>query len=215
MSKQMILRHSGPSPFCRKVDIAAKHHDLSDQIVDEGVNMLDDNETLRLQNPLGKIPALNLPDGRTIYDSDVIVEYFETIGSGAALIPNDESRIDCLVRYALASGITEAALAVVYEKRMRPEDKVFQGSIDYQMGKISRGLDRVAADLPNVEALDVANITTACMLEYMDLRINEDMRNGTELNENKGQWRTSHPALVQWLAEFEQLCPYFSETRPY
>ena len=215
MSKQMILRHSGPSPFCRKVDIVAKHHGLVGQITAQDVDMNDENETLRVQNPLGKIPALILENGQNIYDSQVIVEYLEDIGGGAALMPTGAGRIEKLTQYALANGMTEACLLVVYEKRMRPEDKYHQGFVDYQLGKIGRGLDRVLSDLPSLEKLDIANIMTAVMLEYMDLRVNEDLRDGTELGANKGTWRSSHSGLSDWLAGFEKLCPYFGETRPY
>lgn len=215
MSKQMILRHAGPSPFCRKVDIVAEHHGLSGQVVAQDVDVGDENDSLRVQNPLGKIPVLILESGQNIYDSDVIVEYFESMGSGYKLSPTGEGRIEKLTQYSLANGITEAALAMVYEKRMRPEEFYYQAMVDYQMGKVERGLARVAGDLPSLNKLDIANITTAVMLEYLDLRINEDLRNGTELVENKGQWRREHAALGDWLAEFNVLCPYFRDTRPY
>lgn len=215
MSKQMILRHSGPSPFCRKVDIVAKHHGLDGFITAQDVDMMDENESLRLQNPLGKIPVLILENGQNIYDSDVIVEYFEQVGSGAALLPAGEQRIEQLTRYALASGIIDAALMVVYEKRMRPADKYFQAIVDYQMDKIRRGLDNLVQNLPPLGELNIVNITTAVMLEYLDLRINIDLKNGTDLGENIGQWRASHADLAAWLADFSLLCPYFEETRPY
>ncbi len=215
MSKQMILRHSGPSPFCRKVDIVAKHHGLDGQIAAQDVDMNDESETLRLQNPLGKIPALILDNGQNIYDSQVIVEYLESIGDSAPVMPHGAGRIEKLTQYALANGITEACLLVVYEKRMRPEEKYFQGIVDYQLGKVARGIDRVASDLPSLETLDIANITTAVMLEYMDLRINADLKNGTELGGNMGQWRETNPELIEWLNGFYKLCPYFAETRPY
>ena len=101
MSKQMILRHSGPSPFCRKVDIVAKHHGLDGLITAQDVDMNDEGETLRLQNPLGKIPALILDNGQNIYDSQVIVEFFDDIGAGAAVMPTGEGRIEKLTQYAL------------------------------------------------------------------------------------------------------------------
>lgn len=215
MSKQMIMRHSKISPFCRKVDVVAKHHGVLDGILATDVSVLDENDSLRDQNPLGKIPALILADGTNIYDSDVIVEYFEQIGSGELLIPLGETRIKTLTQYGLASGMMDAAVAVMYEGRLRPAEKVHQGFKDYQLGKVVRGLSRVVEDLPKLDKLDIANITTAVMLEYFDFRINEDMKNGTELGENKGQWRTSHPALIDWLAKFNVLCPYFAESRPY
>ncbi|NRA87516.1 MAG: glutathione S-transferase family protein [Rhizobiales bacterium] len=215
MPEQMILRHSKASPFCRKVDIAAKHHGLIDLIKDIGADVSSETDSLRKQNPLGKIPVLILASGENIYDSDVIVEHFELVGSGDALIPKADGRIATLTANSLAKGIVEAAVAVVYEGRLRPAEMWYKGFVDYQLAKVERGLDALSNNLPPLDRLDIANIMTAIALDYLNLRINEDMRNNTETGSNLGLWQTSHPLLIIWLAEFNKLCPYFAETCPY
>ena len=83
----MILRSSPPSPFGRKVKIAAAILGLADQITIETADPNDANDTLRTQNPLGKIPALIIEDGTVIYDSRVIAEYLNDMAQGEKIIP--------------------------------------------------------------------------------------------------------------------------------
>ena len=70
----MKLRSAGPSPFGRKVRIAAAALGLAGDITVENTDTMDEDDSIRRQNPLGKIPALILDDGRVLYDSRVIVE---------------------------------------------------------------------------------------------------------------------------------------------
>ena len=83
----MILRSSPPSPFGRLTKIAAHVLGLYDQITVEFTDTNDANDSIRAQNPLGKIPALILDDGRVIYDSRVIVEYMDSLAGGGKIIP--------------------------------------------------------------------------------------------------------------------------------
>ena len=71
----LILRSSPASPFGRKVKITAAILGLADKVKVVEADTLDPNDTLREQNPLGKIPTLVLENGETLYDSRVIVEY--------------------------------------------------------------------------------------------------------------------------------------------
>ena len=48
---------------------------------------LDENDTLRQQNPLGKMPCLLLADGTAIYDSGVIIEFLQEIAGSERLVP--------------------------------------------------------------------------------------------------------------------------------
>lgn len=215
MTNSMILRHSKASPFCRKVDIAAMHHGVYGDITAQDAVVTDETDDLRMQNPLGKIPVLVLEDFTTIYDSDVIVEYIESIGTGEKLITEDAERIEVLTLHALAKGITEAAVTVIYEGRLRAADNYDMGFVAYQLGKVERGLDALESKLPALDRLNVGNIMVACALDYLNLRINDDFENKTQLDENKGLWQTSHPKLIKWLEDFKIICPYFDETCPY
>ncbi len=70
----MILRSSPASPFVRKVRIAAGVLGLADKIEVRETDLNDPTDAIRVQNPLGKIPALILDDGTVYYNSRVILE---------------------------------------------------------------------------------------------------------------------------------------------
>lgn len=200
-----ILRSSPPSPFGRKVKIAAAVLGLSDRFTVEMTDTKDPHDTIRKQNPLGKIPALVLDDGRVLFDSSVIVDYLDHLAGGGKIIPAGSARHDVLRLQALADGIMDAALLQVYETRFRPEDKRHPEWLAYQADKVARGLASLEADLPAPVTPDatpnVGQIAVACMLGYLDLRFD-------------GAWRASHPKLVDWLAAFEMAVPAFDTTRP-
>src|SRR3954451_17384013 len=119
----LILRSAPPSPFGRKVRIAAALAGLSDRITVENADTMNPNDALRTQNPLGKIPTLILESGETLYDSRVIVEYLDALAGGGRLIPAGWSRFEALRQQALADGIMDAAILRSYEARWRPEER--------------------------------------------------------------------------------------------
>ena len=83
----MILRTTPPSPFGRKIKLAAAILNLSGEIKTESADPNDSNDTLRRQNPLGKIPTLVIEDGSTLFDSRVILEYLDHRAGGGKIIP--------------------------------------------------------------------------------------------------------------------------------
>ena len=120
----MILRFSPASPFGRKVRIAASVLGLSSEIDVRATNLDDPADSVRAQNPLGKIPVLILDDGTSYYDSRVIVEYLDHLAGGGRIIPREaRARFEALRLQALCDGILDACLLLVYEGRYRPADK--------------------------------------------------------------------------------------------
>jgi glutathione S-transferase len=197
----MILRSSPASPFGRKVKIAAKVLGLSDRIEVVAADTMDPADTVRQQNPLGKIPAL-IVDGETLFDSRVIVEYFDHLVPGILFEPAAQ-RFRILTLQALADGILDAALLRVYEGRFRPQDKQEAKWLDHQAAKIDRGLAVLEAAPPTLaDKPNIGAIAVACALGYLDLRF-------------EGAWRATHPRLVAWLADFEARVPAYGETRPH
>jgi len=196
----MILRSSPPSPFGRKIKIAAAMLGLKDKIEIVMTDTNNPEDSIRQQNPLGKIPALILEDGNVFFDSPVILEYLDHLAGGGKIIPAaSPERFRVLTRAALADGITEAALLLVYETRFREENERGARWIAYQSEKVTRGLKAFEAELPQ-GARDVAHITLACALGYLDLRF-------------EGKWRADYPALVVWLDAFAAEIPSFEATR--
>jgi glutathione S-transferase len=82
----MILRSAPPSPFGRKVNIAASVLGLSDRINVVTADTNSESDALREQNPLGKVPTLVLDDGQTLFDSRVILDYLDHLAGGGRII---------------------------------------------------------------------------------------------------------------------------------
>ena len=71
----MILRSSPASPFGRKVRIALSLLGFDTETRIEPADPTSASDTLRQQNPLGKIPVLIPEDGVAYYDSRVILDF--------------------------------------------------------------------------------------------------------------------------------------------
>ena len=72
------------SPFARKVRIVLEEKRIPHEyIIERGAAP---GSRVPQFNPLGKVPVLALDDGRAIYDSPVIVEYLDAVGTGPRLI---------------------------------------------------------------------------------------------------------------------------------
>jgi glutathione S-transferase len=197
----LVLRSSPPSPFGRKIRIAAAILGLSDRLELVPTDTNDPEEPLRRQNPLGKIPTLILEDGTALYDSRVIAEYLDWLAGGGRIIPaQPAARFPVLTRQALADGLMDASILQVYESRFRDPDKHGAKWLDHQAGKAARALAALEAAPPAEGAEDIGAIAAACALGYLDLRF-------------AGRWRADHPKLVRWLDGFAARVPAFAETQ--
>src|SRR5262245_30996265 len=112
----MILRSSPPSPFGRKVKLALSILGLQNEVKIEVADPTDPNDTIRKQNPIGKIPALVIEDGTVLYDSPVILEYLDHRAGGGKIIPTEpNARFKVLTLEAMCDGILDACILLVYE----------------------------------------------------------------------------------------------------
>jgi glutathione S-transferase len=196
----MILRSSPASPFARKIRLAAAILGLSDEIELVAADTLNPDAELLRQNPLGKIPALVLGDGRTLYDSAVILEFFDARAGGGKLIPAGEARFATLTRQSLADGMMDAAVLLIYEQRWREPEMRSAKWVVHQRGKVERGLTFFEANPPDGQAKMADAIALAAALGYLDLRF-------------EGAWRAAHPGLAAWLEAFAAKIPAFEATR--
>ena len=199
----MILRSSPSSPFVRKVRIAVRMLGCDDRVELRDADLNATAEPLRAQNPLGKIPALVLEDGRTLYDSRVILDYLDHIAGGGRIIPRDtQARFEALTLQALCDGAMDACVLIVYESRYRPAEMHVQSWLDRQAGKVARALDALEASPPPLTATPhVGDIALACLLGYRDLRFDRT-------------WRNGHPRLHAWHDAFAGAVPAFAATAP-
>ncbi len=199
----MKLYHSPTSPFVRKVMVLILETGLAPRValvratgtpLDPGTMPLD-------RNPLGKLPALERDQGGILYDSRVICRYLDDL-EGSGLYP--AGRLwDVLTLEATADGILDAALLMVYESRLRPEEIRFAPWVEGQWAKIARTLDALESNAAALLAgpLDMGQIALACALGYLDFR------------HAARDWRADHPKLAKWEAEFA-LRPSMQATIP-
>ena len=126
-----------------------------------------------------------------LFDSRVILEYLDHRAGGGRIVPRDAAaRFAALRLQALADGIMDASILLVYEGRWRPAERHEPKWIDLQAGKVVRALTSLEAAPPGLDALpDVGQIALACALGYRDFRFD-------------GTWRPDHPKLVAWLERF-------------
>lgn len=198
----MILRSASASPFVRKVRIATRLLDLDSKIEETSVALDDPADSIRAQNPLGKIPALILEDGTCYFDSRVILEYLDDLAGSGRIIPRaPPARFEALRMQALCDGILDACVLLVYESRYRPADMKVASWVERQADKVARGLAALEAAPPQLDSLPhVGQIALACVLGYRDLRFDAG-------------WRKDYPRLHAWHDSFAAQVPAFAATR--
>ena len=196
------LTFSPASPYVRKVLLSAYRAGIQDEL--ELVEAGSENDTLlRGKNPLGKIPVLQKPDGDFLFDSRVIVDHLNKLGGG--LIPENGSERDIILsRSALAEGLTDASLLVVYSERYAGSETPSKLWLDLQLGKIDKTLDFLEIDIinwSNPKGFDAANIALSTALDYMSFR-------------NVRDWKSNRPKISQWFNNVSLKLLGFTETAP-
>lgn len=190
----MKLYYSPTSPYARKVRAAAIQLGLDHLVEPVAIDPLDDPAVLAERNPLGKVPVLEAADGRMLCDSLVICQYlFDVQGRSAEVLS-----IDLLNRHALANGLIDAALSTVMERR---RDAARQST--FWLDRWSRAIARTTsrAAVPPDRRFDLADLTLAIALEYLDFRLPDV------------DWRAGARDIGAWLAEVRNY-PELEATRP-
>jgi glutathione S-transferase len=206
MNAPYTLFHAPASPFVRKVMVMLHETGLRDQVLlhNASLSPVSPDAAVNACNPAGKIPALRLPDGQTLHDSRVILDYLDHQHGGEPLIPRDgPQRWRRLTLASLTDAILDAAVLSRYESFVRPEEKRWDAWLAGQQEKIERALDYFegeAFDELN-ERFDVVAIGLACAFGYLDFRRPE------------WDWRLCYPRLAQWYERVAQR-PSMLATRP-
>lgn len=162
------------SPYTRKVRVALAEKRMECEFITDSPNTPD--SVIARYNPLGKIPVLVLDDENTIFDSRVIVEYLDNATPGNRLIPAEKRpRIQVRRWEALADGCTDAAIALVNEKK-KPTEQQSPEWIIRQQGKVDRSLQAMADDLAakswcTGDFFTLADIAVGCCLGWLELRV--------------------------------------------
>jgi len=169
----MILVGRYRSPFTRRVAVTMRLLGIAyeHQPITAWTN-LDD---VRARNPVGRIPALVLDSGETLFDSHAILDWLDTrAGPERALVPSREpARHEVLRIVAGAMGALEKVVAALYECTMHPPEKVHTPWVKHNEDQARSAFDWLEALAPSPwlhgDALTQADVTTAVTIDFTNI----------------------------------------------
>jgi glutathione S-transferase len=194
------ILYSPASPFAAKARMIAT---LAGYVFEPVLVKTDEMPAnLIAANPLGKIPALVTDDGKGVFDSKVITQYLNRVSGGKVLPKNAEKRLQAEMLESLADGIADCAVACIYEKRQRPEEKYHQPWVDKQWGKVTRGLDFLERSGHKIPArIHAGHVALSATLAYLDLRFPDWSKGRPKLRSWLKKFKTKHPDLAKLLPQ--------------
>ena len=193
------------SPFVRRVAVTAQvfgipyeHRELS---------IFRDFEEFSEINPLVKVPTVICDDGQVLVDSQLIIDYLQSLSGDSRLMPSDESNyIRALYVIGTAMVANEKTVQLIYELENRPEALQHQEWIDRVQRQLSGAIDLLEAQYADVTEwlfgteISQADITVAITWKFTQFRYPQRVT------------AANHPALTGLSARAEalpefQACP--------
>lgn len=168
----MKLYLSAASSFSRKVRVLLLEKRLPHEL--EVLNLWEPNDLQRV-NPLGKVPALLLDDGRVLTGSALIADWLDTQYPQPRFVPADaDGRLEVRRWEAIADGVMDAVAASTYELRFHDEGCRSAAWLQRQRGKSDAGLAALEARLDGQPwlcgGLSLADLAIACHIGFMSAR---------------------------------------------
>jgi glutathione S-transferase len=191
----MILFYSPIHGFIHKVLVVAHEAGLAETLEIAPTFPTREGHDITALNPLNKVPTLVLDDGRALYGSQVICEYFDSFNRTAPLFPPaGDARWDAVRRLSLADQSFEINVQIILDKT-----PAGQTTFDWAWPKLMRAFDQMERDAATYGAFDVGQASTLQTLSYFD----RSCRQGLEVfgvNETY-DWTASRPRLAAWFAQ--------------
>ncbi len=167
----MFLIGQYDSPFVRRTAIALRLYGLAFE--HRPWSTFGDADRIAPYNPLRRVPTLVLDDGEAVIESTAILDYLdELVGPERAMIAaKGAARRHHLHTIALATGLGDKAVSLVYERVLRKEpSKVWVDRCETQVGGVLDVLERERAAVISPywfgTAIGHADIAVACVLRF-------------------------------------------------
>jgi len=161
------------SPFVRRVAIAMRLYDLSFE--HRPWSTFGDGDKIAPFNPLRRVPTLVLDDGGALIESAAILDYLdELVGPEKAMIAaQGPARRSGLKTIALATGLGDKSVSLVYERVLRKDDnrsKIWVERCEVQIGGVLEVLEKERAGIASPywfgEKIGHPDIAVACVLRF-------------------------------------------------
>jgi glutathione S-transferase len=167
----MILIGQYDSPFVRRVAIALRLYGLPFE--HRPWSTFGDGDKIAPYNPLRRVPTLVLDGGEVLIESTAILDYLdELVGPEKAVIAaRGPDRRQALKICALASGLADKAVSLVYERVLRKDQlKLWVERCEAQIGGVLDMLEKqraaIAAPFWFGARIGHADIMVACALWF-------------------------------------------------
>ncbi len=159
----MILIGMLDSPYVRRVAIAMKVLGLEHE--HRPLSVFSDFGQVQGINPAVKVPTLVTDDGQVMMDSTLILAYLEELTAQAPRIGAQpgQARLRALCQTSYALAACDKAVQVVYERRVRPQEKQHQPWLDRVQVQLHGAWAQLEASLREEapDCLSMAGITIA------------------------------------------------------
>ena len=167
----MFLIGQYDSPFVRRVAIALRLYGLSFE--HKPWSTFGDADKIAAYNPLRRVPTLVLDDGEALIESMVILDYLdEHVGEGKAMLPRGGAERRKHLRIcALASGLGDKAVSLLYERVLRKEQlALWVERCQAQIGDVLKVLETERAKVTTPywlgDRIGHADVAVACVVRF-------------------------------------------------
>lgn len=167
----MFLIGQYDSPFVRRVAIALRFYGLA--VEHKPWSTFGDADKIAPYNPLRRVPTLVLDDGEALIESTIILDYHdELVGPDKAMLPRSGAERRRHLRIcALASGLGDKAVSLLYERVLRKEPlALWVERCEAQIGDVLKVLDAERAKVTTPywlgDRIGHADIAVACVVRF-------------------------------------------------
>jgi glutathione S-transferase len=167
----MFLIGQYDSPFVRRVALALRLYGLPFE--HRPWSTFGDADKIAPYNPLRRVPTLVLDNGEVLIESTAILDYLdELVGAEKAMIADKgPERRQALKICALATGLADKAVSLVYERVLRKDQlKLWVERCEAQIGGVLAVLEKERAGVASPywfgTRIGHADIMVACALRF-------------------------------------------------
>jgi glutathione S-transferase len=166
------------SPYVRRVAISLQLLGLPFE--HQSLSVFRGFDEFRRINPVVKAPTLLCDDGTVLMDSTLIIDYAQALARPRSLVPGDVSRLQrSLHLTGLALAGCEKAVQIVYERGVRPAEKLHQPWVDRVTGQMLAALSALEDELAGQplaatsSSIGQAGLTTAVVWFFVQATLPE------------------------------------------
>ena len=167
----MILIGQYDSPFVRRVAIAMRLYGIAYE--HRPWSTFGDADKIAPYNPLRRVPTLVLDDGEALIESMIILDYLDDlVGPEKAMLPRGGTERRKHLRIcALASGLGDKAVSLLYERVLRKEQLALwvercQAQIADVLAVLEAERARVTTPYWLCDRIGHADVAVACVVRF-------------------------------------------------